>query len=254
MRSTLLIAWKDFKQIILSPSFFLVAAFCAIIWSITYKGFISNFAGEMMASNMQGRPAPNIIRVVFTQHIQVTNLLFIFIVPALTMRLISEEKKSRTYDLLLTSPITATNIVIGKFMAGIAAAATLLAISFLYPAAMGFVADFSWTTLLSLYLGIFFITALYTGAGMFASSLTESPMLAFIMGVIFNFLIWFIGPSTSGTEIKWLASVMEYLTVGTQMMGFVNGAIQISAVIFFITAISFFVFLSQRVVESSRWR
>lgn len=254
MRSTVLIAWKDFKQIVASPSFFLVSAFCAVIWSITFKGFLGNFAGEMMASNMQGREAPNIIRLVFTQHIQVTNLLFIFIVPALTMRLISEEKKSRTYDLLLTSPITATNIALGKFLAGIGATTALLVISFLYPVAMGFVADFSWVTVFTLYLGILLITALYTASGMFASSLTESPMLAFIMGVVFNFLIWFIGPSTSGTEIKWLANVTEYITVGQQMMGFINGAIQISSLVFFITAIGFFIFLSQRVVESSRWR
>lgn len=139
-------------------------------------------------------------------------------------------------------------------MAGLAASTVLLGIAFLYPAAFGLVTDFSWTTLFSLYFGIFLITALYTGAGMFASSLTESPMLAFIMGVVFNFLIWFIGPSMSGTEVKWLASVMEYLTVGQQMMGFVNGAIQISAVVFFVTVVSFFVFLSERVIESSRWR
>jgi ABC-2 type transport system permease protein len=203
---------------------------------------------------MQGREAPNIIRSVFTPHVQVTNLIFIVILPTLTMRLISEEKKSRTYDLLLTSPITATEIILGKFFAGLGATTILLLVSFLYPISMGLVADFSWVMLLTLYLGMFLMSALYTASGLFASTLTESAMLAVFMGVIFNFLIWFIGPSASGTEIKWLAAVMEHMTVGQQMMGFINGSVQISALIFFVTVIGFFLFLSQRVVESSRWR
>jgi ABC-2 type transport system permease protein len=79
-------------------------------------------------------------------------------------------------------------------------------------------------------------------------------MLAVFMGVVFNLLIWFVGPSGAGSETKWLASFMEYITVGQHMMNFINGSVQVSSLIFFITVIGFFVFLSQRVVESSRWR
>jgi ABC-2 type transport system permease protein len=254
MRAVALIAWKDFKQIATSPLFFLMTALSAVIWSLTFKGFLGNFAEQMVSLGMQGREAPNIIRSVFTPHVQVTNLIFIVILPTLTMRLISEEKKSRTYDLLLTSPITATEIILGKFLAGLGATTILLLVSFLYPVSMGLVADFSWVMLLTLYLGMFLMSALYTASGLFASTLTESAMLAVFMGVIFNFLIWFIGPSASGTEVKWLAAVMEHMTVGQQMMGFINGSVQISALIFFVTVIGFFLFLSQRVVESSRWR
>jgi ABC-2 type transport system permease protein len=254
MRSIRLIAFRDLKQIVSSPLFFLMAALATIIWSITFRGFLSGFYGEMTSSGMQGREAPNIIRNVFTPHIQITNLLFIIVLPVLTMRLISEEKKSRTYDLLLTSPITATQIVVGKFFAGLGATSCLLFVSLLYPLAMALVCQFSWTMLFTLYLGMFLISAIYTACGLFASSLTESAMLAVFMGVIFNFLVWFIGPSAAGTEIKWLASVMEYLSIGQQMTGFVLGTIQISALVFFISIASFFVFLSERVVESSRWR
>lgn len=253
-RATFLIAWKDFKQIVTSPLFFLMAALSAIIWSLTFKGFLNQFAMQVMRSGMQGDGGPNIIRSVFTPHVQVTNLIFIVVLPTLTMRLISEEKKMRTYDLLLTSPVTATQIILGKFLAGLGATTALLLVSFLYPASMALVSDFSWTTTLTLYLGMFLMSALYTASGLFASSLTESAMLAVFMGVMFNFLIWFIGPSASGSEIQWLSSLMEYLSVGQQMMSFVNGAIQISALIFFVTVIGFFIFLSQRVIESSRWR
>jgi ABC-2 type transport system permease protein len=254
MRIVLIMAWKDFKQIVTSPLFFLISALCSVIWSITYLGFLRQFASQGMMAGLQNSQAPNIIRGVFTPHVSVTNLIFIVTLPALTMRLISEEKKSRSYDLLLTSPITATQIVVGKYLAGLGATMTLLAISLLYPVATATIADFSWQMLFSVYLGMFLMAALYTASGLFASSLTESAMLSVFMGVIFNFLIWFIGPSTSGIEIKWIADVMEYLSVGQHMMNFVNGLVQTSSLVFFVSVIGFFIFLSQRVVESSRWR
>jgi ABC-2 type transport system permease protein len=254
MRSVLLLAKKDIKLIVTSPLFFFIAALCTIVWSVTYVNFLNQFGSQGMMASMQGMNAPNIIRGVFTPHISMVNLIFIITLPALTMRLIAEEKRSRSYDLLLTSPITATEIVIGKFLAGVGAMTVLLLVSFLYPLATSLIADFHWPTVLSLFMGMFFLASLYVASGLFASSLTDSAMLAVFMGVVFNFLIWFIGPSAADSEIKWLASTMDYITVGQHMMNFVNGAIQIKSIVFFVTATAFFVFLSQRVVESSRWR
>jgi len=254
MRSILIIAWKDFKQSVTSPLFFIVAALCTVIWSITYLGFLRQFAAQGMMAGIQGMGAPNVVRGVFTPHVSVTNLIFIVTLPALTMRMIAEEKKTRSYDLLLTSPVTATQIVLGKLFAALGAMGCLLALSLLYPVATGLIADFSWSMVFAVYLGMFLISSLYIASGLFASSLTESSMLAVFLGVIFNFLIWFIGPSTSGIEIKWMSDLFEYLSVGQHMMNFVNGSVQTSSLVFFLSAISFFTFLSQRVVESSRWR
>ena len=254
MRAIFLIAWKDIKQIIFSPLFLVISAGCTIIWSLMYVSLLKQFATQGMMAGLQGGAGPNIIRVVFMQHVSITNLIFIAAVPAITMRLISEEKKSRSYDLLLTSPISATSIAVGKFLAGLGATTALLLLSFLYPLATSLVADFSWSNVIAIYLGMFFIAALYTASGLFASSLSESPMLSVFMGWAFNLLIWFLGPSGANSEVKWFADVMEYISVGQQMMTFVSGTVQTSAVVFFVTVIGFFVFLSQRVIESSRWR
>jgi ABC-2 type transport system permease protein len=254
MKTTLLLAKKDFKQLVNSPLFYFIGALCAVIWFIAYMGFIRQFSNQSMMAGVQGGEGPNIIRGVFTPHISVTNLIFIVAIPLLTMWLIAEEKQKRSYDLLLTSPITATQIVIGKYLAGVGAAVVLLLLSLAYPVGTALIAKFNWSLLFSIYMGLFFISALYVAAGLFASSLTDSPMLAAFMAVIFNFLIWFVGPSAAGTDIKWLSAVMDQITVGQHLMNFVNGAVQINSIVFFITAIGFFLFLSQRVVESSRWR
>lgn len=254
MRSILLIAYRDFKQIVTSPVFFFISALCTVIWSITFVNFLRQFGVQGMMAASQGGEGPNIIRSVFMPHVSIINLIFIVTLPALTMRLIAEEKKSRSYDLLLTSPITATQIVAGKFMAGIGAMSVLLFLSFLYPWMTRLIAEFSWGMVFSIYLGMFLMAALYTASGLLASSLTESSMLAVFMGVVLNFLIWFVGPSLSGIETEWISKVAEYINLGTHMANFVSGAIQVRSVVFFCASILFLTFLSQRVVESSRWR
>src|SRR6185312_3051377 len=142
----------------------------------------------------------------------------------------------------------------GKFLAGLGATTLLLAISFLYPAATAMIAKFNWANLFVLYLGIFLITAVYTASGLFASSLTESGMLAVFMGVVFNLMVWFLGQSGAGSDIKWWSEVAEYMSLGSHLVNFLKGTLRTSSLIFFLSVISFFVFLCQRVIESSRWR
>lgn len=255
MRSIFLIARKDFKLIVTSPMFLFVSALCTTIWSLMYLNFLKQFAAAGMMNAYQGGGAhPSLLTTVFSGHVQLVNLVFIFTLPAITMRLISEEKKMRTYDLLLTSPISSTDIALGKFLAGLGAATVLLGISFLYPAGTALIAKFNWPNLFVLYLGIFLITGVYIASGLFASSLTDSAMLAVFMAVVFNLMIWFVGQSGAGSDVKWWATVAEYISAGSHLNNFFKGTIRISSVVFFCSTVGFFVFLCQRVIESARWR
>lgn len=193
-------------------------------------------------------------REVFLMHISQINLLFVFVVPALTMRLLAEEKRMRTYDLLLTSPISATQIALGKFFAGWGAVSALTLISFLYPLATRMVAAFPFGPLLSAYLGVVLVSGAYVAVGLFASSLTESILLSVVMGLIFNILLWFISQGPGADSHPLLASVLEYMSLGQHFLGFIMGAIKLKSVVFLLSVIGLFVFLTQRVVESSRWR
>lgn len=254
--AALTIAWKDFKSLITSPIFLVIASLASCLWSFIYLRQILEFAARSMAGPMMGGQAggQSIHFTVFTSHIWLTNLLFIVVIPALTMRLLAEEKKMRTYDLLLTSPITATDIALGKFLAGYGAALTLMFISMLYPLGTALFADFAMAPLLTSYLGLAFVVGLYVAVGVYSSSLTDSVLLAVIMGVIFNLTLWFISQGSEFSNQPIFAAIMEHLSVGQQFVSFVRGTLQISATVFFLSAITLFVFLTQRVVESSRWR
>src|ERR1700726_3609456 len=126
MRAICTIAGKDFKSLITSPMFYVLSGLSTILWSYSYMRNLLTFAEQSKNYMHPGMEAGmNLQREVFMMHISQINLLFVFVVPALTMRLLAEEKRQRTYDLLLTSPITASQIALGKFLAGWGAVAAL---------------------------------------------------------------------------------------------------------------------------------
>jgi ABC-2 type transport system permease protein len=254
--AALTIAWKDFKSLVTSPVFLVISGLSSCLWSFIYLRQILEFAARSMAGPSMGMDpqGQSLHFTVFTSHIWLANLLFIFVIPAFTMRLLAEEKKSRTYDLLLTAPITATDIALGKFLAGYGAALILVVISMLYPLGTRLFADFALAPLLTSYLGLALVVGLYVAVGVFSSSMTESVFLAVIMGVILNLTLWFVAQGSEFANHPLFAAVMEHVSVGQQFVTFVRGTLQVSALIFFLSAIGLFVFLTQRVIESARWR
>lgn len=256
MRAACTIAKKDFLSIVKSPRFFIIAGICTLFWSFQFvRGFLTfveqNRGGMAM---MGGANQSNIHYTVFMMHLSIVNLICLFAIPALTMSLLSEEKKMRTYDLLLTAPVTATDIAIGKFFAGFGVALVLVSLSFFYPLATGLFAKFNWAPLITAYLGVSLLVGLYASVGLFASSLTESILLSVFMGFIFNLMLWFIAQGSESIDNPTLLAVVEQISVGQQFMPFIRGTLKVSAIVFFLSFIGLFVFLTQRVVESARWR
>ncbi|MGE4131225.1 MAG: ABC transporter permease [Bdellovibrionales bacterium] len=256
MRAILTIAGKDLRNLLTSPLFFVISGLCSVLWSYSYIRALLSFAERSRMFMQPGAEAGmNLQREVFLMHISQINLLFVFVVPALTMRLLAEEKRFRTYDLLLTSPISSTQIALGKFLAGLGAVSALTLISFLYPLLTRAVAEFPFAPLLSAYLGVLMVSSAYVAVGLFASSLTESIMLSVVLGLIFNILLWFISQGAGSAESMPLVSgVLEYMSLGQHFLNFIMGAIKLASVVFLTSVIGLFVFLTQRVVESSRWR
>ena len=253
MKKIFVIASRDFKSLVMSPLFMVVAGVCCVLWSFVYLRAIGDFAQRLQMTQMQGGAAMNIYEGLFFSLISIVHLILIVAIPMLTMRLLSEEKKSRTFDLLLTSPITSADIAIGKFLAGFAAAGVLVALSFMYPLMTRLVTEFNWTMLFTSYFGLLLLVGVYVAVGLFASSLTESAFLAVLLAIVVNFALWFLGQmGEDGGSIA--MTIISKLSVADNFSNFVKGTFKISSLIFFITFISFFVFLAERVVESARWR
>lgn len=257
MSGTMVIFKKELKGFYTSPSFYVVAFLVSMVLSWTYPIQLKLFSQLLQNYMMQQNLPPqqlNIHNALFLRHLSYLNLMLIFVVPALTMRLFAEEKKLRTFDLLLTSPITSTQIVIGKYLAALGAVLGLVLLALAYPLATGGLAQFSLAPLLIAFSGIFMVGAAYAAMDMFCSSLTENALVAFGSSIALNLSIWFIGAGAELTDSQAIRQIFEHISVNTHLGSWTEGTIRTSAFVFLFSVVALFCFLAERVVESTRWR
>lgn len=258
MKPIWIILVKELRSIFYSPIFYLITFLATILMGITYAISLWNFSQTLSNAmlNMMGGQSQqqNIHYVVFVPHLSLLNLIYIFIIPALSMRLISEEKKNRTFDLLLTSPITSTQIVLGKYLSLLVVnlGLALMTLVYIFIAARMFEFSFA-PTLLALF-GIYACGAAYAAMNLFASSLTDSAMISFFTGIVFNIAIWVVGGLTDLVDYPTLKAVVDQISLNAHLQPLIEGVVKTSGLVFFASVIFIFCFLTERVVESVRWR
>lgn len=250
------IAKKDFKGYLGSPGFYIIGGLFTLFLGVIYIYMINYFMQKATMSVMMGggKEGLNMHREIFMGLIYNINLVLLFLIPFLTVRLIAEERKMRTFDLVLTSPVTATDIAIGKFLAALMAVGVLLLIFMIYPAALGFFTKLHWPTLLSAFLGMLLMASVYIAIGVFASSLTESVILSGFIAIMLSLSLWFVNILSVGNENATLTAVVNHISVSQHFMNLLQGSLQTSSLVFFSSVIALYCFLAQRVVESARWR
>ncbi|MCS6838529.1 MAG: ABC transporter permease [Bdellovibrionaceae bacterium] len=257
MRGALVIFKKEMKAFLSSPNFLLVCGLMVTILSWVFPNALKMFEIQIRSAMFSGgfnNQSMNIHYGLFLRHLSYLNLILIFVVPALTMRLFSEEKKLKTFDLLLTSPITSYEIVLGKMMAALGAVLFVMLLSAIYPVSMAFFADFNWGTLLVAYFGIFLVASVYTAMDLFCSSLTESGIVAYVMAVIMNVFIWFVGMGVDIVDSSTARAIFEHISLSQHLSSLVEGTVRTTGIVYFLSLVFLFGFLNERVVESARWR
>ncbi len=254
MKKTWIIAKKDITSLLASPLFYIITGFCTLCWSIKFIIDVGQFSQAFMMNPGQGESGPNIMYQVFASHLSFVNFILILAVAGFTMRLFSEEMRNRTFDLLLTSPVSSTQITLGKFLGGLVVAWTMVAIAALYPILLSPIATFDWGPLGSAFLGLFLTAGCYVAVGTMMSSFTEHPVLAVIFALIGNVMLWFTGLFLEGAEGPFWTAVKEQMTLGNHFGNFIKGGINLSSLVYFLSIMFICVFITQRVVESHRWR
>ena len=257
MNGVMTIFKKELKGFYFNPTFWVICFLISVIFSWVYPIQLNLFAQLLMNFVMQQGVPQNQLNIhygVFLRQLSYLNLLLIFVVPALTMKLFAEEKKLRTFDLLLTSPVTSFQIVLGKFLAALGAIGGIVLLAFLYPLATSVMATVNWAPLLIAFMGIFLVGAVYAAMDLFASSLTENSIAAYVTSVMFNVSIWFIGIGSEVVDGEKARKVFEHVSLSSHLSSLVEGTVRTNGLIFFLSIIVLFCFLAERVVESSRWR
>jgi ABC-2 type transport system permease protein len=179
--------------------------------------------------------------------------IFMFFVPAVTMRLISEEKRSGTIEGLVTLPVRDYEIILGKFLAGLILIVVAVILTLVYAITLSGIGDFDFGSVVSGYVGLIFLGAAYLSIGIFTSSLTENQIVAFITSFVIIFALFMLDKVLMFMPAI-LASFLEYLSVSYHFSNISRGVIDSRDVIYYLSLVFFFLFLAVRALESRKWR
>ena len=179
-------------------------------------------------------------------------VLMVF-VPLLTMRLLSEDKKQKTDQLILTAPVSLLSIVMGKFLAAYAIFAIGVAVMPVSGFVMSTFATVSWLPIWGNTVGLLLLGGIFVSIGLFISSLTENQMIAAIGGFFINLMILLMNTLKSALPNGFLQDVLSSISVYSRYSEITSGIFSLSSLIFFVSVIFIFLFLTVRVLEKRRW-
>ncbi len=247
---------KELRGYFVSPIVYVVGAVFLLIFgflSYLYVGFAGSQAIQLM--QMQGGVAQiNLNDLVFRNLFSSMRLVLLIILPILTMRLFAEEKKLRTFEFLITSPIRINEIVIGKFVSVLLIYLGLLGLTGLVPTVLMLFSDFDWNPVLTGYLGMALLGAMFLSVGLLASALTENQIVAAFISFGALLTAWLIsglggllGDTTAGRIISYVSFMEHYDRL-------VRGLIDTSDLVYFGSGLLLMLFLTHQVVESVRWK
>lgn len=177
-------------------------------------------------------------------------VLMVF-VPLLTMRLLSEDKKQKTDQLILTAPVSLLSIVMGKFLAAYAIFAIGVAVMPVYGFVMSTFATVSWLPIWGNTVGLLLLGGIFVSIGLFISSLTENQMIAAIGGFFINLMILLMNTLKSALPNGFLQDVLSSISVYSRYSEITSGIFSLSSLIFFVSVIFIFLFLTVRVLENA---
>ncbi|MBU4375433.1 ABC transporter permease subunit [Patescibacteria group bacterium] len=181
--------------------------------------------------------------------------IFLFLSPAITMRLWSEEKKSGTIEFLLTLPITDWQVVLAKFFSSLAFLFISLILSISLPITIAFLGNIDIGSIIGGYIGALFLGGSYLALGLFISSLTKNQIIAFIVALMACFAAFIVGADfvLAGAP-KFAVPVMKFLGLGSHFYNIAKGVIDTKDIIYYCSFIFLFLWLNVRVIESRGWK
>ncbi len=259
MRKTLAVYQKELKHFFYSPIAYIVIAAFAVITGIFFYLYLSSFVEAAfmdMIRSQQFRTPPqkfNINLQLIRPYFWNLALISLFVLPLVTMRLFSEEKRSGTVELLYTTPLTTSNIVLGKFVAGLTFYMVMLLPTVFYLSLLFIYGNPEFWPVFSGYLGLVLLGSAFVGGGLFISSLTENQIIAAIGGFGLALVLWVIGWAANFSG-PGLSAVLNYLSVINHFEDFAQGVIDSQHVIFYLLLTTFGIYLTYRSVESIKWR
>ena len=241
MRNILAVCAKELYTYFVSPiAYFVCFVFTAI------SGFL--FSIILITASRQGGTGAFVMETLFGN----MAIILLFFTPVLTMKLFAEERKSGTIELLLTSPITDGQVVLGKFLASATLMLILLGLTLLFPLLTQSFGYLDGGLLLSGYLGVILISASFLALGLLMSSMCKNQLVAALTSFGILITLWVIGALSA--RVGTIEKFLSYLSLSEHYDDFARGVIPLKDVVYYISFTSVCLFATFKSIESSKWR
>jgi ABC-2 type transport system permease protein len=184
--------------------------------------------------------------------LSIVPFIFIFFVPAITMRLISEEKKSGTIELLVTMPVNDTDIILGKYFAALGLLLVGVLFTIPYGLTVVILGDPDMGMMITGYVGMMLMGAAYVAIGIFASTISRNQVISFIIAFIIIFFLYLVDKFLVIMP-AYLVPILQFLSIDYHFMNVVRGVIDSRDVLYYVSVIVFMLALSRLSLESRKW-
>lgn len=255
MSNILAIAQRELKSYFASPIAYVVIGLFVALYGYFYIVMLDYFMRmSLQMGQFGGAPqAANVNEMLIRPLMQNVLILFLFMLPGITMRTFAEEKRSGTIELLLTSPLTDLQIVFGKFLGAMGLFAVMLSVTLIHMGLLFRYGTPEWKPIATAYLGLFLFGGCFISVGLFVSSITKNQVIAGISTFAVFLFLWVINwiGSFSGPTVSALTS---YLSVVEHADDFWKGVIDTTHLIYYTSFITLGLFLTAKSVDTERWR
>lgn len=259
MRNIIAVCRRELLSFFVSPIAYFVITGMILLGAYFFFNLLSTF--NMIVARYAGMPMRgsmgqlNLNQFVIEGYYHTLLVILVFLIPLLTMRVIAEERRSGTFELLVTSPLSVSEIVLGKFLGVASVILIMLLAIFVLPLLLIIFGNPAPEILpmLSGFLGLFLISVGFASIGMAVSSFTENQIVAGVSSMVVLLLLYVIhapAESLGGTA----GEVLNYISPIMQVQDLFKGVISLKSLVYFVSLIMFGLFLSQRALEAYRWR
>ncbi len=211
------------------------------------------FLQASLQMGMPGAGQVNINTMAIRPLLQNVAVVALFMLPLITMRTYAEEKRSGTIELLLTSPLTDTQIVLGKFLGAVALYALMLLVTWIHVGILFIYGNPEWKPIVTGYLGLLLMGSSFLSIGLLISSLTKNQIVAGMVTFAVLLLLWTLNwmSESAGPTMQ---KVLSALSITERFDDFSKGVVSVSHLVYYVSFISFGLFLTAKSVDSERWR
>src|SRR6266566_6608719 len=254
MNNILAIAHKELKSYFSTPIAYIVIGFYALLFGWFFYAMLMFFNQQsLQLGGLEGGGNVDINQQLIRPLFLNASVILLFVLPLITMRTYSEEKRSGTIELLLTSPVTDVQIIFGKFLGALALYAAMIAITMIHMGLLFSYGNPEWRVVITGYIGLLLMGGCFISVGLLISSLTKNQIVSgmitfavFLLLWVINWIASFTGPTTQ--------SVLNYLSITDHFDDFTKGILDTKHLVYYFSVMAFGLFLTARSVDTERWK